>query len=64
MLTSPRTHWARTRLTPFCLTWGERVASRTAAAVALEEENTLPHLRLDDGDDEKTVVRRPSNLEH
>jgi hypothetical protein len=63
MLTNPRTHWARTRLTPFCLTWGERVASRAATAdVQLEEQNTSPHLRLED--DEKTVVRRAPGLEH
>jgi hypothetical protein len=62
MLTNPRSHWARTRLTPFCLTWGERVASRTAPSqVPLDDQNTSPHLRLDD---EQTVVRKLPSFEH
>jgi hypothetical protein len=47
MLTSSRLHWARTRLTPFCLTWGERAASRRDARPdePIDEAKTSPRLK-------------------
>jgi hypothetical protein len=47
MLTSSRARWARTRLTPFCLTWGERAAPKTepAGEEAVDEAKTSPRLK-------------------
>jgi hypothetical protein len=47
MLTNIRTRWARTRLTPFCLTWGERASASKSAPQEepIDEAKTSPRLK-------------------
>jgi hypothetical protein len=63
MLTSPRANWARTRLTPFCLTWGERAAAMQAAFQELPDDAaTSPHIKVDH-EDERPTVRRTAHVD-
>jgi hypothetical protein len=47
MFIANRTRWARTRLTPFCLTWGERASAPKSPPeeAPIDEAKTSPRLK-------------------